>query len=187
MGALGFVLLILLSLFTYFVAPMFVTPYFREKPGQTERLFATLEAGLHAYAADHAGALPPTDYILNYRRANKNLYRTHAPGITTFLLPALTTPVAYVDGEAVGDPYAVPEQDCPPAYAVRTFADGTRCVVLSSAGPNLIYDLRPWHVRDAADRAALEAVVAQHRYDPSNGTRSGGDFVVVMEVGQKGS
>lgn len=179
---MGLVFLIAISLFTYFVAPTFVTPYFREKPGQTDRLFAVLEDALRRYAADHAGALPPTDFILNYRRANKNLHRSHAPGITTFLLPALTTPVAYVDGEAIGDPYAVPEQDCPPAYAVRTFADGSRVVVLSSPGPNLIYNLRPWQIRDAADRAALEAVAAAHRYDPSNGTRSGGDYVVVVEI-----
>lgn len=184
-GVASVIFLLLISLFTYYVAPMFVTPYFREKPGQTEQLFVTLEAALRRYAADHAGALPPSAFLLDYRRANKNLARSHAPGMTTFRVASLTTPVAYIDPETVGDPYAVPEQRCPPAWALREFPDGTRIGVLSSAGPNLIYNLRPWQVRDAASPADLEAIVAAHRYDPSNGTRSGGDLIrlVVFPAG----
>lgn len=173
----GFIFLLGIAAFTYYVAPMFVTPYFEEKPAQLQASFDRLEAALLQYANDHSGQFPPEDELLRYRRLNKNIFRSRSAGMTTLHVPALTSPVAYVDKFKIADPYAMPDQWVPPAYATVILGDGTRAAVLSSAGPNLDYDLRPQDVHEATSLEELRRVLQQHTHDPERGPRSGGDFV----------
>ena len=171
---LAFLALLALGLFTYYVVPLFVTPYYAAKPGQTHELFNTLEAALRQYIADSDGQLPPEEDISLHRRRNKNMVKSRAIGISTYKVSALTTPVAYINAEQLSDPYAMPEQYAPPAYIRGSLADGTRYAVIASPGPNLVYEIRPPDFRTIQSRGQLEQHLARHRHAP--GMKGGGDF-----------
>ncbi len=181
---LSFLALLAIALFTYFAVPQFVAPYFREKPALTSAAFDRIEAALHRYAADHGGALPPPHGIHNYRRLNRNFERARAAGIETFRAAALTTPVEYLTPREWGDPFALPEQFVPPAYAVVDLpAEGERWAVLSSPGPNLQHDVRTDEVRGFESSEELLAYLEEHTWTEERGTRGGyGDLVRVARI-----
>lgn len=177
------VFLLLLTIFTYFVVPTFVTPYLRARPETLNKSFAELERGLLAYAADHGGQFPPTERLVDYRRENKNLTRSRAFGITTYRVPAMTTPVAYVDIHDVGDPYAMPEQFAPPGYFVVDFPqEGWRVAVIFSAGPNLRYEIRNIEMKDLKTLPELEAALQAKAYDPASGLKGPGDIYRLIKI-----
>jgi hypothetical protein len=178
--AAAFISLVLLVVFTYYVAPLFVIPYFAEKPRQTEELFDRLEAALLAYRADN-GVFPPEDDLVTYRRINKNIPRSRAAGMLTLSVPALTSPVSYIDPLTLGDPYAVPEQFTPPGYR-RLLLGDVELALLSSAGPNLIYDIRPTISERVESEEQLREELASQSYDPTNGVKSGGDYWRLVRV-----
>lgn len=169
MIAFGF--LGLITVLTYWGAPMIVVPYLQARPQQTQVLFATLETALLAYASDH-GVFPPQEELNHYRRHNKNLSRSRSYGITTYHVESLR---GYADVDRLGDPYAAPEQYCPPAYFTLDLSEG-RYAVLSSAGPNLKYEVRLADFRNLTTLAAVRAELERHRHRPEDGPRSGGDF-----------
>ena len=171
---LAFAGLVALALFTYYVVPMFVTPYYAAKPGQTHELFNTLETALRQYIADSHGQLRPEEDISLHRRRNKNMVKSRAIGISTYKVSVLTTPVAYINAEQISDPYAMPEQYAPPAYIRGSLADGTRYAVIASPGPNLVYEIRPPDFRNIQSREQLEQHLARHRH--AAGMKGGGDF-----------
>lgn len=170
----AFLALLALALFTYYVVPLFVTPYYVAKPGQTRELFNTLEAALRQYIADSDGQLPPEEDISLHRRRNKNMVKSRAIGISTYKVSALTTPVTYIDAGQISDPYAMPEQYAPPAYIRGALADGTRYAVIASPGPNLVYEIRPPDFRNLQTRAQLEEHLARHHH--GTGMKGAGDF-----------
>lgn len=176
-----FLLALGLGTITYLFVPSIILPYYMRKPAQTEAFFDTVEAALLRYRADH-GAFPPTDDLVNYRRPGKNTARSRVPGVTTYRLGLLTTPVAYLDPLMPGDPYAVPEQFSPPGYTLGRFRDGTGWLLLFSLGPNLQFDIRPGEVEETKSRAELKDYLTARLYDPTNGLKSGGDFYRLMEV-----
>lgn len=176
---IAFFLLLGLAYFTYYVAPTFVTPYFEVRPEQTAEHFDAAETALRAYFADH-NALPKEDFILDYRRSNKNLWRTRSPGMTVYHVAALTSPVRYIEKEQIPDPYAIPAQFCPFTYKKFPLANGDLAVVMTSAGPNLVYDIRPWMFQDMDTVEPMRELTARMTYDPSNGTKSFGDFARVL-------
>ncbi len=174
--------LLAIALFTYFVIPQFVVPYFEEKPAQLEGFMNTVEESLLAYAADE-GTFPPEDLLRNYKRRNKNLYKTRTWGMTTYRIANLSSPVAYIDHSRIGDPYAMPEQWAPLAYSRHIFPEeGIEVAVISSSGPNLIYDVRTIELRSEESVEALEEYVARESYDPTNGISSPGDVVRILKI-----
>ncbi|CAN5448722.1 hypothetical protein BH09SUM1_BH09SUM1_06070 [soil metagenome] len=170
--------LLAIAAFTYYGVPLLVIPFYQDRPAQTERLFDAFASALNAYRVDH-GAYPPVDTLNKYRKQTNNLLRSRSFGVTTIRLSALTTPVAYLGGEPVGDPYASPDQYAPPAYFVAMI-DGEETAVLSSPGPNLVYDLRSLLERDDTTTQTLGASLKLQLYDPTNGTRGGGDMIRVV-------
>lgn len=173
-------ILVAITLFTYFVVPSFVTPYYREKPAQTRRLFDALEASLLRYHADHA-AFPPEDELNRYRRHNQNLIKSRSFGITTYRLAALTTPTAYIQPDQWGDPYAMPEQFAPPGYATGQLTEtAEHYAVIFSPGPDLVYDIRPIEIHGLATRQQLEQYLAQRRLDPQRPRQHKRDFYRVL-------
>ncbi len=180
----SFLALLAIALFTYYAVPGFVAPYFREKPGLTAAAFDRIEAALHAYAADHAGELPPPESIARHRRMNKNFERAAAAGMETFRAASLTTPVSYIEPREWGDPFALPEQFVPPAYAVLDVPEEEeRWVVLSSPGPNLRHDVRTSDLRRIETPAELRAYLEERTWTEERGTRgSYGDLVRVTRI-----
>lgn len=170
---------IALAVFTYYGVPQFVIPYFKAKPGQAEAFLDRITAAIDAYRVDH-GVFPPVEELNHFRRHNKNLTRSRSYGIYSYQIHMLTTPTAYLDPTLSGDPYAMPEQTCPAAYFVAEI-EGKQLAVIYSPGPNLKYDIRPPALRSAESRQALMDYLALESYDPTNGTRSGGDLWRVVE------
>ena len=172
---IGFVLLLFLAYFTYYVAPHMVTPYFEKRPEETQAHFDALEEALLAYHSDH-DAVPPEVYLLDYRRNNKNLFRSRTPGMSTYNVAMLTTPVSYITRDDLFDPFAIPAQFCPFTYTLVTLDTGEQGAVITSAGPNLIYDIRPWMIKDGSSAEAINALLQEMAYDPAEGRKSTGDF-----------
>lgn len=177
-----FVLLSLIALFTYYAVPQFVVPYFRAKPALAEASFDNLEAALRRYAADHGGALPPEELIINHRRHNKNVLRARALGMMTLRASVLTTPVAYIEERDWGDPYALPEQFVPPAYQVFDFPEeGERWALLASPGPNLRHDVRTVELRSISGMEELLAYLEENTWRGEDGGNRG-DLVRVVRI-----
>lgn len=172
----AFLILLIIALFTYYTVPLFVNPYFRERPGQTGKALDIVEKVINDYRAAH-GSFPPEEELNHYRRRNKNMLKSRSYGITSYSLAALTTPVAYFNPELASDPYAMPEQFCPFGYMHGKLLDGTEFAIIFSAGPNLVYDVRPVEFRTLSDEAALKAKLATVTHHPERGTRAPGDFV----------
>lgn len=176
-----FLLAIGVGTVTYFFVPSIILPYYMAKPEQTEEFFDTIEAALRRYHADH-GDLPPTDDLVNYRRPGKNTARSRVPGVTTYRLGLLTSPIAYIDPLMPGDPYAVPEQFSPPGYLPGHFDDGSQWALIFSLGPNLRFDIRPGDLEGMTGRRDLDEYLTARLYDPTNGLRSDGDFHRLVEL-----
>jgi hypothetical protein len=170
---------IVLGVFTYYGVPQLVIPYFQAKPAQAEEFLDRIAAGVAAYKVDH-GAFPPLDELNKYRRRNKNLLRSRSYGVYTYAVGPLTTPVAYINPGLSGDPYAMPEQTAPAAYFVTELPTGP-LAILYSPGPNLIYNIRAADIRTLTTRDEVFAYLESKRYDPTNGTRSGGDLYRLLE------
>jgi type II secretory pathway pseudopilin PulG len=170
---------IVLGVFTYYGVPQFVNPYFRAKPAQAEEFLDRIAAAINAYRVDH-GTFPPVEELNHFRRQNKNLMRSRSYGIYSYRMTSLTTPTAYIDPNRSGDPYAMPDQTCPAAYFVMEF-DGKSVALVYSPGPNLKYNVRPPTLRSLQSRQALDDYLKTMQYDPSNGTRSGGDLWRLVE------
>lgn len=170
-----FIFATVLGVITYKYVPNIIVSHFMAKPGQTDEFFDTISEALLRYRADH-GDFPPTEQLANYRRPNRNMTRTRVPGVTTYRLPLLTSPIAYLDPRMPGDPYAVPEQFSPPGYMTGSFSDLPEWALLFSPGPNLTFDTRPAEIRELTSRGELEEYLALRLYDPTNGLRGGGDY-----------
>lgn len=166
---------VLIGLATYYLVPIWVISHLQARPKELQVFLDRLEPALLAYAADHEGQFPPPVSMLDRRTYNKNLVRSRAYRVYALPLEYLTTPVAYASVKGLGDPYASPDQFAPTAYATATF-EGQRVAVLTSPGPNLRYDLMAVEVRDVTGMEELLALLARTQYDPTNGTRSGGDM-----------
>lgn len=95
----------------------------------------------------------------------------------------MTTPIAYIDIQQAGDPYAMPEQFAPPGYFVMDFpAEQTRVAVLFSAGPNLRYDIRNIEMKDLRTLAELELALEKEAYDPATGLKGPGDVYHLIKI-----
>lgn len=168
-----------LGIFTYYGVPRFVIPYFEAKPAQADEFLTRTTTAIAAYKSDF-GAFPPMEELNHFRRHNKNLTRSRSYGIFTHRIASLTSPTAYLNPDLPGDPYAMPEQSCPAGYFVGEF-DGKPIAVVYSAGPNLKYNIRPPDLRLITTRQGLLDYLATQTYDPTNGTRSGGDLWRLLE------
>jgi hypothetical protein len=174
-----FIFLLALTIITYYGVPLLVIPFFQQRPPKAHAALHAVDLAIRAYHADH-GAFPPTDDVWRYRRPNKNVMKSKAFGISTYLGSAMTTPVAYLNPLRVGDPYAMPEQAAPPGFFVAELPQGPVAVV-HSAGPNLRFDIRSVNGQGHEDRAALVAYLERHSYDPTNGARSSGDIFRLID------
>lgn len=170
-----FLFALVLGVITYRYVPNIIVSIFMAKPGQTDDFFNTLEAALLRYHADH-GAFPPTEPLAHYRRPTKNMTRTRVPGVSTYRLHLLTSPVAYINPGMPGDPYAVPEQFSPPGFMTGSVDGLEEWALLISPGPNLTFDTRPSEIRELTTSRELEDYLATRLYDPTNGLRGGGDY-----------
>jgi hypothetical protein len=107
----------------------------------------------------------------------------------------LTTPVAYMT-RIPGDPF---KPGALYGYTCFDWKDKvTPLLILHSAGPNRRYEITLPQLRDQIaaymatrigstatpqDRTALKQIVMPYLYDPTNGTRSAGDLVWLMDTG----
>ncbi len=181
---LGILLLgVVAGVFGYFLVPGFIVSTLEKRPERLERTFTLLEQALKSYASDHEGALPPEAPLIDYRRRTDNLFESKAFGVATFQVEALTTPMAYIDRREITDPYAMPEQFVPPAYAIlKSSGDQERQILLYSPGPNLIYDIRSTDLENGRSKERLAPILERRAYDPTNGASSGGDIFRLMEI-----
>ncbi len=183
LATIGFIIAV--GLFSYFVMPLFVVPYFEIKDEQTVEFFDAVHPALLAYRSDH-GSFPPTEPLVHHKRDNKNLENTRTHGVETYHLRRLTTPVAFLDHSRIGDPYAIPEQFSPSAYWAGLL-DDREVALLFSPGPNLVYDLRHEDLRAVTTMDSLRTLLARQTYDPTNGATSGGDFWRLVSLPLRGN
>jgi hypothetical protein len=169
------ILTALLGVATWYLPAMAVVKQFEKRPAELDAKFAEVEAALHKYRAEH-GEFPPETNLGYYWNSKKNRLKTGAVYTSTYELERMTSPVAYLDPKAWGDPFALPEQYSPLAYVNL----GDRAVLWSPA-ENLDYDIRGHELR-GLDDAALEDVLIRGTYDPTNGVRSTGDRAVIVRA-----
>jgi len=164
-----------LSVVTWYLPALVVVDQFEKRPGELAAKFVTVGEALHRYRADH-GEFPPETKIAYYWQSKKNRVKTGAIYTSTYDVELMTSPVAYLDPKAWGDPFALPEQYSPLAYVNL----GDRAVLWSPA-ENLDYDIRPHDLRDLDD-TALEDLLIRMTYDPTNGVRSTGDRAIIVRA-----
>lgn len=163
--------------------PFALRPWANMRPMLAERRLDALTTALQAYFNDH-GAFPPEEPLFDHWTNKKNFIAARGSRLTTFQWHRLTTPVAYLPEGWDGDPYSVPEQAAPPAYAV--FADG---VFIWSPGPNLKYEIDEGVLARLRAMPPVDHLPALNPfvYDPTNGTRSAGDLLRGMAARRPGS
>lgn len=127
------------------------------------RMLDAIERALAAYRADHgAYPLPAPMYHREIPPGSAGPETTPSGEPITALPPSLTTPISYIGGDQIWDPFH-PNMHGPFAYA----SDGRR-YLLFSAGPDVDYLLSPKRFR-------IEPSVDE-TYDPTNGTISRGEI-----------
>lgn len=171
---------VVVGIYGYYEVPRQVVDILEKRPAVLDSTFEAMEAALRAYYVDYQD-LPPAAPLPAFRRNTKNLASSHAYGMTTIDLRPLTSPLAYIKRNDIADPFAMPDQYAPPAGAILRLSGEARGVVLSSPGPNLVYDVRTSEIEQIEDRGKLGRLLLVNTYDPSNGTRGGGDFFRVID------
>lgn len=152
---------------------------------RVKRDFRTLACGIESYLVDH-GALPPARVLTRGELARSGVSNATA-GLTTLDVRVLTTPIAYLVSPPL-DKFGGSRdfhfyfqgrffrfEETPDGLPYLYHPEGTEWL-LWSAGPDHRYELQHPKALAPESWTVLPGRLGPHQYDPTNGSRSGGDI-----------